>query len=64
MANFIGNEGSKFNLPNCIHMPAKIGAKITTNIGLASCNQPIGITYPRILRSVNSLANRLNELPD
>ena len=34
IANLIGNEGSRFLSAKLVHIPAKIGAKITTKIGL------------------------------
>ena len=43
-ANLIGSEGLRFLRARCVHIPAKIGAKITTKIGFANCNQPIGMT--------------------
>ena len=43
IANFIGKDGSMFLLAKLAHMPAKIGAKVTTNMGFANCNHPIGM---------------------
>ena len=52
IANFIGNDGSKFFLASCAQIPAKIGANKTTITGFANCNQPTGISYPTIDKSV------------
>jgi hypothetical protein len=50
IANFIGNDGSKFFLANCAQIPAKIGANKTTITGLQTeANQ----LESHILQSIN-----------
>src|SRR5689334_4786157 len=61
--NLAGIDGLAFRRPSQTQSHPNTGASTTIMIGLMFWNQPAGISQPKMVRRVSSLANRLSDDP-
>src|SRR5687768_11887569 len=62
MENFAGLDRSLPRRPSATQIAPSTGANEITNREFTDCSQVVGISQPKIVRSVKSRANRLSEV--